>query len=284
MAQFTNQAQLSYNNTVVNSNIVTGEILEVLSATKTAVLSSYSTDDSITYVISAVNAGTSSVSGVSVSDDLGAYEYNGETLYPLTYTDGSARLYINGVLQAAPAVSAGPPLVFSGITIPANSNMILIYEAQTNQFSPLSATDSIVNTATISGVGIPAAITAEETVFPQNAPELTITKYIEPSVVTENGTLTYTFIIQNYGNTDAAVTDNVSVTDTFDPVLQNIAVSLNGVPLTENTQYTYNAASGVFTTLPSVITVPAATYTRDTTTGAITIDPGTATLTVTGTI
>ena len=81
MAQFTNQAQLSYNNTVVNSNIVTGEILEVLSATKTAVLSSYSTDDSITYVISAVNAGTSSVSGVSVSDDLGAYEYNGETLY-----------------------------------------------------------------------------------------------------------------------------------------------------------------------------------------------------------
>lgn len=284
MAQFTNQAQLSYNNTVVNSNIVTGEILEVLSATKTAVLSSYSTDDSITYVISAVNAGTSSVSGVSVSDDLGAYEYNGETLYPLTYTDGSARLYINGVLQAAPAVSAGPPLVFSGITIPANSNMILIYEAQTNQFSPLSATDSIVNTATISGVGIPAAITAEETVFPQNAPELTITKYIEPSVVTENGTLTYTFIIQNYGNTDAAATDNVSVTDTFDPVLQNIAVSLNGVPLTENTQYTYNAASGVFTTLPSVITVPAATYTRDTTTGAITIDPGTATLTVTGTI
>lgn len=284
MAQFTNQAQLSYNNTVVNSNIVTGEILEVLSATKTAVLSSYSTDDSITYVISAVNAGTSSVSGVSVSDDLGAYEYNGETLYPLTYTDGSARLYINGVLQAAPAVSAGPPLVFSGITIPANSNMILIYEAQTNQFSPLSASDSIVNTATISGVGIPAAITAEETVFPQNAPELTITKYIEPSVVTENGTLTYTFIIQNYGNTDASATDNVSVTDTFDPVLQNIAVSLNGVPLTENTQYTYNAASGVFTTLPSVITVPAATYTRDTTTGAITIDPGTATLTVTGTI
>lgn len=284
MAQFTNQAQLSYNNTVVNSNIVTGEILEVLSAAKTAVVTSYSTDDSITYVISAVNSGTSSVTGISISDDLGAYEYNGETLYPLTYTDGSVRLYINGVLQAAPAVIAGPPVVFSGITIPANSNMILIYETQTNRFSPLSATDSIVNTATVSGVGIPTAITAEETVFPQNTPELTITKYISPAVVTENGTLTYTFIIQNYGNTDATVTDNVSVTDTFDPVLQNIAVSLDGVPLTENTQYTYNAASGVFTTLPSVITVPAATYTRDTTTGAITIDPGTATLTVTGTI
>jgi hypothetical protein len=38
IAQFTNQAQLSYNNTVVNSNVVVGEILEVVSANKTAVV------------------------------------------------------------------------------------------------------------------------------------------------------------------------------------------------------------------------------------------------------
>ena len=41
MAQFINQAQLSYNNSVVNSNVAVGEILEVLSATKTAVLDDY---------------------------------------------------------------------------------------------------------------------------------------------------------------------------------------------------------------------------------------------------
>ena len=34
MATFTNQATLSYNNTTTTSNIVTGEIVEVLSATK----------------------------------------------------------------------------------------------------------------------------------------------------------------------------------------------------------------------------------------------------------
>ena len=37
MAQFTNQAQLSYNNATINSNVAVGEVLEVLSANKTAV-------------------------------------------------------------------------------------------------------------------------------------------------------------------------------------------------------------------------------------------------------
>lgn len=41
MARFTNQAQLRYGNNVANSNIAVGEILEVLSATKTAVKNTY---------------------------------------------------------------------------------------------------------------------------------------------------------------------------------------------------------------------------------------------------
>ena len=36
MAQFTNQAQLRYGNSIANSNIAVGELLEVLSASKTA--------------------------------------------------------------------------------------------------------------------------------------------------------------------------------------------------------------------------------------------------------
>ena len=49
MAQFTNQAQLSYNNSVTSSNIAVGEIIEVLSATKTAVIAypSGSTTESV---------------------------------------------------------------------------------------------------------------------------------------------------------------------------------------------------------------------------------------------
>ena len=51
MATFTNQATLRYNGNVVNSNITTGELLEVLSATKTAVIDTYSQGSDITYVI-----------------------------------------------------------------------------------------------------------------------------------------------------------------------------------------------------------------------------------------
>ena len=137
MAQFTNQAQLSYNNATINSNIAVGEILEILSADKIAVTTTYNAGGDVTYVISAVNSGTTPVGGISVTDNLGAYPFGEETLYPLTYKDGSVRLYINGVLQAAPTTVAGPPLVISGITLPANSNMVLVYEATVNSFAPL---------------------------------------------------------------------------------------------------------------------------------------------------
>lgn len=285
MAQYTNQAQLSYKNTVLNSNVAVGEILEVLSASKTAVRDRYSRNDDVTYVISIVNSGTTAFTGLTVSDNLGAYEFNGGTLYPLEYAEGSVRVYINGVLQTAPpTVTSLQPLVFSGLSLPANSNMTIIYEAVTTRFAPLSATGTITNTATISGDGAGSPVTATATVTTKAEPDLTINKSIEPVVVTENGTVTYTFTIQNYGNTATAAADNVSVTDTFDPVLSNLSVAFNGTAWTEGTEYTYNAGTGLFTTVPGQITIPAATYAQDAETGIWSITPGTGILTVRGTL
>ena len=284
MAQFTNQAQLSYNGAVVNSNIAVGEVLEVLSASKIAVLDDYTRNDDVTYVISVVNSGTLPITGLTITDDLGGYAFGETTVYPLEYVAGSVRMYLNGVLQTAPAVAPGPPLVFSGITLPAGSNLVIIYEADVTRFAPLDVGDSVINTATVTGTGIPTPVTITETVTPEQEPELTITKCIEPVPVTENGTLTYQFIIQNYGNTEAVATDNVAVSDTFDPILSNLTVTLDGDPLVENTDYTYLPATGVFATVPGRITVPAATYTQDETTGAWIITPGVTTLVVTGTV
>ena len=285
MAQYTNQAQLSYKNTVLNSNVAVGEILEVLSASKTAVRDRYSRNDDVTYVISIVNSGTTAFTGLTVSDNLGAYEFNGGTLYPLEYAEGSVRVYINGVLQTAPpTVTSLQPLVFSGLSLPANSNMTIIYEAITTRFAPLSAAGTITNTATISGDGAGSPVTATATVTAKAEPDLTINKSIEPVVVTENGTVTYTFTIQNYGNTATAAADNVSVTDTFDPVLSNLSVAFNGTAWTEGTEYTYNVGTGLFTTVPGQITIPAATYTQDAETGVWSITPGTGILTVRGTL
>lgn len=284
MAQFTNQAQLSYNGNVVNSNVVVGEILDTLSAAKKAVTARYKMNDKITYVISAVNSGTTAISGITVSDDLGGYTFGTETLYPLTYVDGSVLLYINGILQAAPTVAAGPPLVISGITLPADSSMVLVYEAQVNAFAPEGQEDSIVNTATLTGTGIITPVTVTETITPENEPDLTITKNIDPVPVNENGTITYTFTIQNYENTEADATDLVAVTDTFDPILSGLRVTFNGAAWTAGTNYNYDEATGVFSTVAGQITVPAATFTQNETTGAWAVTPGVSTLTVTGTI
>ena len=284
MAQFTNQAQLSYNNATVNSNVAVGEVLDVLSANKIAVTSTYAPDGDITYVISAINTGATPLSGLSVSDNLGAYTFGETTLYPLSYKDGSVRLYINGVLQAAPTVTAGPPLVFSGITLPANSNMVLVYEANATAFAPLGEGDSIINTATVSGGGLSTPLTVSETVTPVAEPMLDITKSISPVPVTENGVVTYTFLIRNNGNAPADATANVTLSDTFLPALSGLTVLLDGVALAEGTGYTYAITEGDFATVPGVITVPAATYTQDPVTGVWSVTPGVTTLTVSGTI
>ena len=57
MAVFTNQATLSYNGIVTSSNIVTGELVQVLSVTKTAVNDTYGAGDTLSYAVSIVNSG-----------------------------------------------------------------------------------------------------------------------------------------------------------------------------------------------------------------------------------
>ena len=284
MAIFTNQAQLSYNNTVINSNIAVGEIVEVLSATKTALSETFGRGDSVTYIISIINSGNTAFSGLTVTDDLGGYVFNGTTVYPLAYSEGSARVFINGTLQPAPAVTAGPPLTFTNLSIPADSNLLLVYEADVTEFAPLGLEDTITNTATVSGGGLSSPVTASETVAASVSPELTITKSIDPVPVQENGTLTYTFLIRNYGNAPADATYNATLTDTFDPILTDLTVFFNGAAWADPANYTYDETTGRFVTVPGQITVPEAAFVQDPETGAIVVSPGAATLIVTGTV
>ena len=284
MATFSNQATLTFRGGSTSSNVVTGEILETLSLSKTAVGGTYRPGDTITYAVSLVNSGATALTGLTLTDDLGAYPFGTGTLTPLSYEDGSLLYYVNGVLQATPTVTAGPPLSVGGISVPAGGNALLVYAATLNEFAPSDAGASIVNTVTVSGGGLLEPVTASETVTPVAESVLSITKALSPTSVAENGEITYTFLISNNGNTAAVATDDLTVTDTFNPILSNITVTLDGVTLAEGTDYTYDEATGVFTTTQSRITVPAATVTQDPVTGAYTTVPGTALLTVTGTV
>ena len=259
MAQFTNQAQLRYGNSVTNSNIAVGEILEVLSISKTAVKNTYHPGGTVTYIISIVNSGTTPITGLTLTDDLGAYAFSTTSLTPLTYLDNTVKYYTNGTLQAAPAVTAGPPLVFSGLTVPANGNLTLVYETAVNQYAPLTNESFITNTVTASGDGI-TSITAKETVNAEALPLLGIT------------------------NVPANEATAVIVTDTFNPILSNLTVTFNGSTWTEGEDYTYDKTTGTFATGAGKVTVPAATFTVNETTGEWSSNPGFSTLTITGTV
>ena len=284
MAIFSNQATLTYNGNTTNSNIAYGEILDALEATKTAIQGTYAPGETITYVVTLRNTGNTALTGLTVTDDLGGYEFNDTTVYPLTYVAGSAALFVDGVPQADPAVTAGPPLVVSGITVPAGGDAVLVYQALANTFADPTADGTIVNTVTVTGNGINTPVTATETVTADTAADLTITKSISPTQVVDNDRVTYTFVIRNSGNEAVVATDNAVITDTFDPILTDLVVTYNGATWTEGVQYTYNEATGLFATLPGRIVVPAATYTQDPVTGEYTVAPGIATLVVTGTI
>ena len=284
MAIFSNQATLTYNGSSTNSNIAYGEILDVLAATKTAVEGSYTPGDLVTYVVTLRNTGGSALTGLIVNDDLGGYPFGGTTVYPLTYEPGSVAMFTDGVPQPAPAVTAGPPLVFTGINIPAGGDVVLVYQARANAYADPGLEGQIINTVTVTGDGLSAPITATETVTALIQPDLTISKSITPAQVVDNDRVTYTFVIQNSGNQAVTAADNAAITDTFDPRLTALTVTFDGTTWTQGVQYNYDAVTGLFSTVPGQILVPAAAYTQDPVTGAYTVSPGVATLTVTGTI
>ena len=284
MATFQNQATLTYGGNVTTSNVVTGELQQAVSVAKYAVSDTYTQGEVLTYVISLVNSGTTPLTELTVTDNLGAYVLNGNDLVPLDYVADSLAYYVGGVLQPTPVIAATDPLVVTGITVPAGGNAFLVYQARVNEFASPAQGGSVTNTVTVTGTALPAPITASETVTSDSEAFLTIGKSLNPTTVSEGDRLTYTFVIQNFGNTPVLATDDAVVTDNFDPILSDLAVTFNGTVWAEGVQYTYDDTTGVFATIPANITVPAATYTQNPATGAWSVVPGVSTLVVVGTV
>lgn len=284
MATFTNQATLTYNGITALSNIVTGEILEELAITKYATKRTYNSNDIVTYLVSIVNTGTTDYTNLTLTDDLGAYTVGTTTVTPLDYIPGTINQLNNGVLVAEPTVTSQNPLTITGVNVPAGGNTTVSYSARPNEFTPLETTSQLTNTVTATGAGLTEPISSFDVIEPENAPDLSITKSANPTTVSENGTITYTFVINNNGNTQASPADNVVVSDLFNPILTISSVTLDGTPLAQTTGYNYDTATGQFSTVAGQITVPPATYTQDPNTGVITTTPGQTTLVVTGTV
>lgn len=282
MATFFNQASLSFNGQITNSNITEGEIIGALSIEKIALNTTYSASDTVAYLVTLQNSGTTALANVDVSDDLGAFALEGTTLVPLSYVDGSVMAFLNGVSTTAPVVTTGTNLVFNDITIPAGGTYTLLYQAVVNGQAPLGVGATITNTVVASGVA--EQVSDSATITANSEAILSVAKAVCPPVITESGDLTYTFIIQNSGAAAIDAEDDVILTDTFNPILTGITVTSNGTVWTEGVEYTYNTLTGEFATLPGAITVDGATFTRNPVDGVITTTPGVNVITVSGTV
>ena len=285
MATFYNQATLSYNGTVTSSNITAGEIIEVLSAEKYAVTPTYATGSDLVYIISIINSGSSPVGNITVTDDLGIYTFGEEetSAVPLTFNEDSLSVFVNGVRQTLAAVSSLSPLTINGITVPADGNVLIVYSAKANKYAPLGKDASITNTAVISG-SIFDDIIVSETVKADTAIDLAVTKSLSPAEVEENGEVTYTFVIQNYGICEASASDDIIFTDTFTPALSSLTAVYNGSTWKAGTNYSYSEDTGIFSSLAGQITVPSAKCIQDPSTGEWSVQPGICTLTIRGNI
>lgn len=283
--EITNQARLTFtygqSTGSVSSNIASTMMQGPLSGEKNTLDRSYRGAEELTYLITATNTGASSLSGVTVRDDLGRYALASTRIVtPLTYT-GPAQLYINGIYNS----SLTPDATTEGITftipnLAAGASAMIIYQAMVNEYAPLSTGSAIENTVTIGAAGLSEAVTATATVPVEDYADLRITKVMTPNPVTDGATLTNTFTINNYGNTPAT---NVVLSDAFFLAPNPITVTVDGATV-DPQDYTY--VDGTLT-LPAAassysLTIPAADIVQNATTGEVTVNPGVVTIVVAG--
>ena len=192
-----NEATLIYDNITKNSNAVVTRILSLydLTATKEALLDSYTPGQTITYITRVENTGSASLYNLTIVDDLA----NGT----LQYIDTSIEGYLNG-----------SPFKIDNVLNP-NDNVLIIFETTTPTTNP----EQITNTQTITANGgsttgpiVTAKPNPSATVTLANYVTLDITKAVDKTSIYSGESLVYTFKIVNRGNETAT---NVTFNDIF---------------------------------------------------------------------
>ncbi|MBQ0010891.1 MAG: hypothetical protein KBS76_07325 [Ruminococcus sp.] len=286
MAIITNQASVSYaygeRTARALSNVAETVLVDPVTVTKRALGTTYRAGDEVTYILTARNGTAAPITDLTVTDDLGTFTSGGVTVTPLSYI-GPAYLYINGtfVNELTPTVRTDS-ITFTLPTVPVGANVMIVYKARINEYAPLAQANEIDNTAMFESPALRLSQMAQGAIQTESYADVRIVKTMTPNPVSDGGRLTYILTISNYGNEDAT---DVTLTDTFTPAPTGITVSVDGVTVPP-ALYSY---TGGTLTLPAACssqesTIPAATYTRDPATGVYTVNPGTVTVTVTGTI
>ena len=265
------------------SNLAEIGLESAVNLSKTALGDTYGEDSVITYILSITNTSASAIANVSITDDLGSFVFGAMELTPLEYT-APALLLIDGQDVSAQLTvddTTAGSLVFSFPSLPAGATANIVYRATVNEFAPLDLNSAIVNTAALTSDSDCADGSASATVTAASAANVSVFKQMAPNPVVCGDVVTYTIRIYNYGNIPA---EDVVLTDTFNPAPDTITVSKDGVVL-GGSEYSY--VGGTLTTpvgTGTPVSVPAATFTRDSETGILNVTPGVVEYVITGQI
>ena len=270
----------------VSSNIAFTTLQDSITVSKSSLGNIYFQNTEIPFIISISNNNQEEIKNLVIEDDLGTYSLGQGLLdsefTPLEFVD-TAFLYIGGIFNSniTPKISKGK-IVFKVSSIPAKSNIIILYKVSTNEFSPLTTGSEIKTTATVTSTCMSSPILASNTIKVKEEADIKIIKNMCPNPITSGDIITYTFSLYNYGNITAT---NVVLNDTFSPVAENLNVYLDS-KIVPNSNYSY---VGGTLKLPcenseTSISIPAANFIQDSITGIISVNPGTINITITGRI
>ncbi len=286
MAQIiSNQASLNYEyngqNASVLSNIATATLGEAISVEKVSLNDTYRLGDEITYSVSFLNSSGSTLTNVSIIDDLGAYRVGNTSAVPLTYV-APAILFIDGVFSGNITPSVGTGIIFTVPSLASGSRAQIIYRAAVNNYAPIGEEGAVTNTVTVRADGLTGSVSDSDTITVDSYADVTVTKTMSPQNVLDGDAITYTFVINNYGN--APVT-NIVLRDAFDPAPENISVQVNGVAVSAD-DYSYEGGVLTFPADSSdfELSLPAANINTDPESGLVTVTPSTVTVSVVGII
>lgn len=287
MATIENFATVSYTSGGVTetkvSNLAEIGLESAVSFNKSTLGETYGEESVITYILSITNTSTAPIADLSITDDLGSFTFGTMELTPLGYT-APALLLIDGQdvsTQLTVDSTVAGSLSFSFPTLPAGATANIVYRAEVNEYAPLEEGSSITNTATLTSASDCADATATATVTAASAANVSVFKQMSPNPVVCGDTVTYTIRVYNYGNIPA---ESLTLSDTFNPAPETITVTRDGVLLAAS-DYTYdNGTLTAPSSTASPVSVPAATFTRDTATGIVSVTPGTVEYVITGQI
>ena len=270
----------------VFSNTASANLLESLSLSAESLNSEYFCGDYITYIINVKNNSSAEAKNLKITDNLGCdssrNQILSQSLPPLNY-ESPSYMYINGNFESkiSPEVYSDK-IVFGISSIPANSNLTVIYKSVVNQHADMSPNSKITSTITLESENSENVSNSKITLNVSEKADIQVVKNMSAEHISVGEEITYNFYIYNYGNAEAL---NVTLTDTFSPAPKITSVRADSKELSP-TDYSYS--NGVVT-IPGYasyfnLNIPAAKFIKNPDDGTTAVNPGITKVSITGKI